>query len=272
MRWILILAMMANVAVAKPVRPTPNSESVLLLNTSTNHIELSRNADRVRAIASITKIMTAMVALDYDKDLSRRLTLTKRVGSYLPRQQYTREQLLEAMLVKSDNAAAETLAEDYPGGRTAFIARMNSQAQAWDLKHTQFEDASGLGAANTSTVHDVAAMITLASNYWFIRETSTKKQVALETRHKKQIRTIRLDHTSGNILFTFDNIVVSKTGLTSAAGWCVGLVANQRGQQYVIVVLGSRTKIDRLNTVKNIMYNHVLDQNLQPQEFANTYY
>jgi D-alanyl-D-alanine endopeptidase (penicillin-binding protein 7) len=175
------------------------------------------------------------------------------------------------MLVKSDNAAAETLAEDYPGGRLAFVAEMNRHAENWDLKNTRFDDASGLSAANKSTVHDVAAMMMLAANYWFIRETSVKKQVAFDTRHKKKIRTIRLDHTSGNILFTFDNIVVSKTGLTSSAGWCVGLIAQQNGQQYVIVVLGSRNKAERLKTVKNIMYNHVLDQNLQPQEFVNTY-
>ena len=141
MRWILPLLLLIGSAWAKPA-----PDSVLLLNTSTNHIELSRNADRVRSIASLTKIMTAMVALDYDKDLSRRLTLTQRVGSFLPRQQYTREQLLEAMLVKSDNAAAETLAEDYPGGRTAFIAEMNRQAQAWQLYNTTFDDASGLSA------------------------------------------------------------------------------------------------------------------------------
>ena len=266
MKWIIFVLLAVNLAHARPA-----NDSVLLLNTTTHKTELARNADRVRAIASITKIMTAMVTLDYDKDLSRRLTLTRRVGSFLPRQQYTREQLLEAMLVKSDNGAAETLAEDYPGGRTAFIAEMNRHAERWDLKNTHFEDASGLGAGNTSTVHDVAAMMTTAANYWFIRDTSTKKQVALETRYKKQIRTIRLGHTSGTILFTFDNILVSKTGLTSSAGWCVGLVAEQNGQQYVIVVLGSRNKAERLNTVKNIMYNHVLDQNLQPQEFVNTY-
>ena len=104
MRWILFVLLTVNLVHA---RPTPNTDSVLLLNSTTQKIELERNGDRVRAIASITKIMTAMVALDYDKDLSRRLTLTRRVGSYLPRQQYTREQLLEAMLVKSDNGAAE---------------------------------------------------------------------------------------------------------------------------------------------------------------------
>lgn len=266
MKWILPLLFLIGSAWAKP---TP--DSVLLLNSTTNKIELSRNADRVRSIASITKIMTAMVALDYDKDLSRRLMLTKRVGSFLPRQQYTREQLLEAMLVKSDNGAAETLAEDYPGGRTAFIKEMNRHAELWDFKNTRFEDASGLGAGNTSTVYDVAAMMIVAANYWFIRETSVKKQVAFDTRHRKKIRTIRLAHTSGTILFTFDNIIVSKTGLTSSAGWCVGLVAEQNAQQYVIVVLGSGNKTERLNTVKNIMYNHVLDQNLQTQEVVNTY-
>jgi len=234
MRWILPLLLLIGSAWAKPA-----PDSVLLLNTSTNHIELSRNADRVRSIASLTKIMTAMVALDYDKDLSRRLTLTQRVGSFLPRQQYTREQLLEAMLVKSDNAAAETLAEDYPGGRTAFIA------------------------VNKSTVLDIANLMHIASGYWFIRDTSVKKQVAFETRYKKQIRTIRLSHTSESILFTFDNILVSKTGLTSAAGWCVGLVVQQNNKPYVIVVLGSANKTQRLQTVKNIIYNHVLDQNLQ---------
>ena len=271
MRWILVLLLSLNMAVARPAKPAASSDSILLLNTTANKIELARNADRIRSIASITKIMTAMIALDYDKDLSRRLPLSRRVSSHLPRQEYTREQLLEAMLVKSDNAAAETLAADYPGGRSEFIAQMNRQAQAWHLDHTHFEDASGLGAANTSTVYDVAEMMNIASGYWFIRDTSVKKQVALETQYRKKIRTIRLAHTSGTILFTFDNIVVSKTGLTSSAGWCVGLVAQQNGQQYVIVVLGSRNKTERLNTVKNIMYNHVLDQNLQHTEIANTY-
>lgn len=271
MKWILIFVMLVNLAHAGPVKPTPDTESVLLLNTTTHRVELARNADRVRPIASITKIMTAMVTLDHDKDLNRPLTLTRRVGSYLPRQQYTREQLLTAMLVKSDNGAAETLAEDYPGGRTAFVARMNSQARTWQMHSTHFEDASGLSSGNISTAHDVAVMMTTAANYWFIRDTSIKKQVAFETRYKKKIQTIKLAHTSKDMLFSFDNIIVSKTGLTSAAGWCVGVVAEQNGQQYVIVVLGSRNKADRLSTVKNIMSNHVLDQNLQPQKLVNTY-
>jgi len=232
---------------------------------------MSRDADRLRSIASITKIMTAMVALDYDKDLSRRLMLSKQVRSHLPRQQYTREQLLKAMLINSDNAAAETIAEDYPGGRSAFVARMNMQADIWGMKDTNFVDPSGLGVFNVSTVRDVANMMTTATGYWFITEVGSQKQAAIETKYRKQVRTIRLPHTSGQLLFTFDNVVVSKTGLTSSAGWCVGMVVEQNQQRYVVVVLGSRNKRERLETVKNIRYNHIVDTNLNTVNFLTNY-
>ena len=250
---------------------TAHADSVLLYNIAQNKTEMSRNADQVRSIASITKIMTAMVTLDYDKDLSRRLMLSKRVHSHLPRQEYTREQLLKAMLIKSDNAAAETLAEDYPGGRSAFIARMNHQAELWGMRNTSFIDPSGLGVFNVSTAHDVADMMHTAMGYWLIREVSTQKHVAFETKYRKKIRTINLEHTSGPLLFAFDNVLVSKTGLTAAAGWCVGMVVEQNKQQYIVVVLGSKNKNERLNTVKNIRYNHVLDVKLRELEIPTTY-
>lgn len=246
-------------------------DSVLLYNVSQHRVEMSRNADQIRSIASITKLMTAMVALDYDKDLSRRLMLSRAVHSYLPRQEYTREQLLNAMLVKSDNAAAETLAQDYPGGRSAFVAAMNRYAYLWGMKRTQFVDPSGLGVFNVSTAHDVSNLVQTASGYWFIHDASGKKQVAFETKYKKKIRTIRLDHTSGQLLFTFDNVLISKTGLTSSAGWCVGLLAEHNKQQYIVVVLGSRNKKERLDTVKEIRYNHIVDTNLRALEIPTNY-
>ncbi len=248
-----------------------SADSVLLYNISRNKIEMSRNADQIRSIASITKIMTAMITLDYDIDLSRKLMLSKRVPSQLPKQLYTREQLLKAMLIKSDNAAAETLAEDYPGGRSAFVSRMNLQARLWDMHHTNFVDPSGLGVFNVSTAKDVADLMQTSLGYWFIREVSGQKQVAFETKYRKKIRTINLEHTSGPLLFTFDSVLVSKTGLTSAAGWCVGMVVEQNQQQYVIVVLGSKNKKQRLDTVKDIRYNHVVDTNLHKLEIPATY-
>lgn len=247
------------------------ADSVLLYNLTQDRTVMSSDADQVRSIASITKIMTAMVTLDYDIDLSRRLMLNRRVHSNLPKQMYTREQLLKAMLIKSDNAAAETLAEDYPGGRSAFIARMNHQARLWDMKHTSFVDPSGLGVFNVSTAREVADLMQTAMGYWLIREVSGQKQVAFETKYSKKIRTINLAHTSGPLLFTFDNVIVSKTGLTNAAGWCVGMVVEQNQQQYVIVVLGSKNKKQRLDTVKDIRYNHVVDTNLRKLEIPTTY-
>ena len=238
------------------------TESVLIFNVSKNRSEYERNATEQRSIASITKVMTAMVALDYDRDLNKKLMHKPSVSTSLPRQLYTRQDLLTAMLVKSDNGAAETLASDYPGGITAFVQRMNSQAQAWRMTRTEFVDPHGLGAGNVSTAIEVASMITTSTNYWFIRETSIKKQVAIETHQKKRVRTISLAHTSAPMLFEFDNIIVSKTGLTSAAGWCVGMAVNQRHEQYVIVVLGAPNKTHRFEVVKDMMYNHVLDQNI----------
>lgn len=248
-----------------------HADSVLLYNLSQDKVEMSRDADQVRSIASITKIMTAMVTLDYNKDLSQRLMLSRRVPSHLPRQEYTREQLLRAMLINSDNAAAETLAEDYPGGRSAFVTRMNMQAEMWGMKNTNFIDPSGLGVFNTSTARDVANMMQTATGYWFINEVSNQKQTAIDTQYKKRIRTINLPHTSGPLLFTFDSVLVSKTGLTSAAGWCVGMVVEQNRQKYVVVVLGSRNKRERLETVKDIRYNHIVDNNLVPAEILTNY-
>ena len=180
------------------------------------------------------------------------------------------QELFNAMLVRSDNAAAETLAGDYPGGRKEFIWRMNQQAKAWGINAT-FRDPTGLDPHNMATAGDIGTMAAYAAGYWVIRDASVQKTVMFERRFKKKIRKIQLNNTNRPLLMEFDEIVVSKTGLTSSAGWCVGLVAEQNAQQYVIVVLGSRNKVERLNTVKNIMYNHVLDQNLQPQEFVNTY-
>ena len=238
-------------------------ESLWLYNTTDQRIEVERDADHVRPIASITKIMTALVALEHSTDLQRTLTMSGRVGSYLPRKRYSRYELLQAMLVRSDNAAAETLAEDYPRGRQGFIAAMNQTAQRLNLQSMRFDDPSGLSSKNTATARDVGAMMQIAAQHWLIRHISVKQQVDFETVHGKRVSYIHLVNTNQPVLFEFNNIVVSKTGLTNPAGWCVGLVAEQNQKQYVIVILGSRTKKERQSMVQSIMYNHVLDRNLQ---------
>lgn len=264
----LALIVVANAALAKTSVPKNIEPSVWVYNVTRDRVEYAYNSEQVRPIASITKIMTAMVALDHDKDLSRTLRLSSRVGSSLPKQNYNRWQLFQAMLVRSDNAAAETLAADYPGGRDAFIDRMNAQAQEWGMKSTKFQDPTGLDAGNISSVDDVAEMMEASAGYWLIQEVTTQKQVAVETQFKKRIRTVSLKNTNSPLLFEFDNIIVSKTGLTSRAGWCLGLVVEQRKQKFVIVVLGEPTKQQRIRTIQKIMYNHVIDNKLPELELT----
>jgi D-alanyl-D-alanine endopeptidase (penicillin-binding protein 7) len=229
---------------------------------------MGRNADVVRPIASITKLMNAKTTLDWDKDLGRRLPLTKKVHSHLPRQTYNRYQLLMAMLIRSDNAAAETLAADYPGGRKEFIWRMNQQAREWGI-NAVFRDPTGLDAHNMATAGDVGTMAGYAAGYWVIRDASVKKTVAFERKFKKRLRKIQLNNTNRPLLMEFDEIIASKTGYTGPAGYCVVLVVEHEKQRRVIVVLGERNKSRRTDTVQDIMYNHVLDQNLQDPSYIN---
>ena len=242
--------------------------SVYVYNETLDRIEHQRNSTEYRPIASITKLMTAMVALDYSKDLFRQLPLNTTVKSNLPRGSYTRQELFNAMLVRSDNAAAETLAADYPGGRREFIWKMNQQAKEWGINAT-FRDPTGLDAHNMATAGDIGTMASYASGYWVIREASVRKTVAFERRFKKKLRKIQLNNTNRPILMEFDNIITSKTGFTNPAGYCVALVVEHEKQRRVIVVLGERNKTRRIDTVQDIMYNHVLDQNLQDEKYLN---
>jgi serine-type D-Ala-D-Ala endopeptidase (penicillin-binding protein 7) len=232
--------------------------SVLLYNVTDDKHVYNDNINVTRPIASITKLMTAMVTLDYDKNLTRKLMLSSRVGGSLPKQQYTRFDLLHAMLVRSDNAAAETLAEDYPGGRKAFIKAMNDTAKQHGMS-AKFYDPSGLSRNNTGTASDVATLFDLASGYWVIRDTSTLKQVVIDAKFKKKVRKIILNNTNRPVLFEFDNVIVSKTGFTNPAGWCVGLVVMKEDKKYVVVILGAKSKKQRLDIVDEVLYNYVVD-------------
>lgn len=213
--------------------------------------------DEVRPIASITKIMTAMVVLDNYKILSDKL---KTGTGMLPTKEYTREQILTAMLVRSDNGAAETLARNFPGGKKAFLAQMNLKANQLKMYNTNFDDPTGLSRKNVSSIHDLSLMMIAAQNYLKIREISIKKQVLFETKYKKKIRTIRLHNTNIPILFEFDTIVVSKTGYTNPAGWCVAMVVEKFNSTYIVIVLGAKNKAHRIDKVKEIMYNHIVDE------------
>ena len=247
---ILFLALITGSVRAEP--------SVFVFNQSKHTASINQNTDRVRPIASITKLMTALVAVESGLSLESRTQLINRWTTVLPKRTYTRLELLTAMLVRSDNSAAESLAHDYPGGRTAFIAAMNARASQLGMTHTRFEDASGLSNNNVSTARDLVNLLEQVHKVDIIKDISTRTNSSVITENKKRTTEIAFNNTNRIVLTEFKNIQISKTGLTTPAGWCVSMVVEELGQTHYIVVLGYRTKQARLDKVKYIMYNHIM--------------
>jgi D-alanyl-D-alanine endopeptidase (penicillin-binding protein 7) len=231
--------------------------SVMVTDITDDHITTSHNIDKIRALASMTKLMTAMVALDYDPNMNRRLTLSKMAGSKMPKREYTRGELFHMLLIKSDNAAAETLAADYPGGREKFMKSMNLRAMMLDMYGTHFDDPSGLSRMNVSTASDVTKMVVSASQYPEIRDISTKKTAMIAAPSKRKNRVLVLHNTNTAILSQVHGVQVSKTGYTNPAGFCVALLVEKtvgdKLHHQVIVVMGARNPSQRVATVKKIV-------------------
>lgn len=234
--------------------------SIQVTNTTQDKILLEKNSHEIRSIASVTKLMTAMVYLDIGNNLDYKINLINKVKTYLPKQAYSRRDLLNAMLVKSDNAAAETLANDFLFGRDAFIEAMNEKAKSIGMHNTSFTDASGLNKTNISTANDIAKMLTVAQTYPFILETSIKKETEIETYNKKKVKNIIFKNTNYPLLNTFNNIIISKTGYTTPAGFCVAFIVNNGKDIFTVVILGSKNLKERLNVAKNLITDYILKE------------
>ena len=228
---VLICLLAVQTAEAKTTKhkqiPT-NTMSIMHVDLEHGYIIKGQNVDRVRALASITKLMTAIVALDYTTDMDKMLPLSKLTHSKLPRREYTRGELFHAMLIRSDNGAAETIAADYPGGRDKFISAMNERAMLMGLKNTHFNDPTGLNSGNVSTADDVAHLVVGAAYYPQIRRISTKEESTILIQVKRKERPVVLSNTNKILLHEFDSILLSKTGFTNPAGFCVAILIEQQ--------------------------------------------
>jgi len=261
---VLICLLAVQTAEAKTTKhkqiPT-NTMSIMHVDLEHGYIIKGQNVDRVRALASITKLMTAIVALDYTTDMDKMLPLSKLTHSKLPRREYTRGELFHAMLIRSDNGAAETIAADYPGGRDKFISAMNERAMLMGLKNTHFNDPTGLNSGNVSTADDVAHLVVGAAYYPQIRRISTKEESTILIQVKRKERPVVLSNTNKVLLHEFDSILLSKTGFTNPAGFCVAILIEQQvkneTRHQVIVVMGAKNTAQRVDTVKRMMY-HVM--------------
>ncbi|MHB1351847.1 MAG: D-alanyl-D-alanine carboxypeptidase family protein [Thiobacillus sp.] len=243
--------------------PELNAQSVLVFDRLSGQPLLAKNATLQTPIASITKLMTAMLVVDADQPLDERITITsadrdtlKGTGSRLAiGSSYTRGQLLHLALIASDNRAAHALGRTYPGGIERFVSTMNRTARALEMHDTVYVEPTGLSSGNRSTAQDLAKLVDFAyQNFPEIRNISTTGHYTLGTQRvvvKKKRKKARVLYrpvafNNTNRLTRMDDWVIglSKTGFTNEAGHCLVMQA-QIAERDVIIVLLDATGTNR---------------------------
>jgi serine-type D-Ala-D-Ala endopeptidase (penicillin-binding protein 7) len=239
-----------------PGRLALYSASALVIDQSNGQVMLEKQPDLVVPIASISKLMTAMVVLDTKPNMQEVIAIgdddvdgLKGTRSRLPvGTTMTREAAMLLALMSSENRAAHALGRHYPGGLGAFVQAMNKKAQALGMYNTRFEEPTGLSSNNVSTAHDLARMVAAAARYPEIRGFSTTAEAKVELNGH-----IHEFHNT-NALVRSDNweIGVSKTGYISEAGRCLVMQARVADKPVVIVLLDSQGKMTRVGDANRI--------------------
>ena len=234
------------------------SSAVLVQDQSSGDVLFEKNSGAVLPIASITKLMTAMVVLDAQLSLTESLSIGHedvdtlkgtrsrlKVGAQL-----SREDMLLLALMASENRAASALSRHYPGGAAAFIEAMNHKAAAIGLKDTHFSDPTGLTAANVSSARDLTKMVAAASHYPLIRELSTTSERTMLVGG----RPVAFHNTNTLVRSPASGweIAVSKTGYIREAGKCLVMQAWLNNKPVVIVLLDSWGRLTRIGDANRI--------------------
>ena len=186
------------------------------------------NTKEIRSIASITKLMTAMVVLDAKQNLNEL-------------KPYTRKELIQLALVKSDNQAAKDLCRYYPAGAHACVYAMNQKAKSLGLTQTKFIEPTGLSVFNVSTAEELIILITEAKKYPEIVEASGLSEMKIKVRKKWLVF-----HNTNPIIGREHNTIVSKTGYIRASGGCIVMLMNTNVGKRIVVVLGSKNTKTRI--------------------------
>ncbi|HEB97299.1 MAG TPA: D-alanyl-D-alanine endopeptidase [Sedimenticola thiotaurini] len=231
-----------------PKRLKLRSRAALILDHD-GHVIYGKAVDEPRPIASITKLMTAMVILDAGLPMQEKLKITKQDRDLLrltgSRLKYgatlTREKLLRLALMASENRAAAALARTFPGGRGAFVAAMNRKARELGMTHSRFADPTGLDAGNMASPRDLARMVRAALNYPLIREATTTRTT--EVRPYRKRGPLRFGNTNRLLRNKAWQIELSKTGYINEAGRCLVMQARIAGEPMTIVLLDSFGKL-----------------------------
>ncbi|MDI1300486.1 MAG: D-alanyl-D-alanine endopeptidase [bacterium] len=233
------------------------SRAAVVMNAETGELLYSKNPGRTMPIASITKLMTAMVVLDARLPMDESITITEAdvdnlrhtssrlaVGTTLPR-----SEMMLVALMASENRAAAALARTYPGGTPAAVAAMNRKARELGMAHTQFLDSTGLHSENSASPSDLVRMVKAARSYPEIHQDTTTTEHMVSSRG----RSIQYRNTNALVKNDTWNIEVSKTGFINEAGKCLVMQARIKSIPVVIVLMdsaGRYTRIGDANRVK----------------------
>ena len=247
------------------------SSSALVIDQNTGNTLLQKQPDTVVPIASISKLMTAMVVLDAKLDMQEIIGIgdeeidgLKGTRSRLPvGTTMTRETAMLLALMSSENRAAHALGRHYPGGLAAFAAAMNRKARSLGMLNSRFEEPTGLSSNNVSTAHDLARMVAAAARYPEIRGFSTTAEAKIELNG----RITEFHNTNALVRGDTWEIGVSKTGYISEAGRCLVMQARVADKPVVIVLLdsvGKMTRVGDANRIKRWMESASLDAGRRP--------
>ena len=239
------------------------SAVVLVQDASSGETLYSKNQGAILPIASITKLMTAIVILDAGLNLEQRVVisdedydLVKSTRSRLrPGTVLTRDELLLLALMSSENRAAASLARTYPGGTAAFVAAMNAKAAALRMNDTRFLDPTGLSSSNVSSASDLARLVAAAHEYPLIRQYSTRNSATVHSLGRQ----LGYRNTNGLVRNVNWEIGLSKTGYISEAGRCLVMRVRLASREVIVVLLDSWGKLSRVgdaNRIKKWLETH----------------
>jgi len=235
--------------------PNVNARIVMIFDEQKQKTLFDKNPNKMSSIASITKLMTAMVVLDANlpkdelvyigkDDIKSKLKSRLKIGD-----KFTREEMIQIMLISSENRAALALSKAYPGGLPAFVKAMNDKCAELGMEHSQFFEPTGLDRNNMSTANDLVKMVIAASSYPEIHKASTTSSHLADVEGRKSLM-----YHNTNQLVNSDgwDIIISKTGYISQSGQCIVMQTMINDNPVIIVILHSRNKFTRVSDAKQI--------------------
>ncbi|MGY3916850.1 D-alanyl-D-alanine endopeptidase [Aeromonas australiensis] len=245
-------------AAPNPAKLEVRSSSALVLDVNTGKTLYQKNATKVRPIASITKLMTALVVLDAKQNLNQIITVDKddidklkhthsriRIGTKI-----TRRDALHLALMSSENRMASALARHYPGGRSAFVRAMNNKARQLGMRNTHFYDSTGLSTRNVSTAQDLGKLAAAAYRQPLIRQFTQDEN--REMRFSAPAYSLMFNNTNPLVKNPDWDVRLSKTGFTNEAGRCLVMRAKPDSRELAIVLLNSVGKLTPVGDANRI--------------------